>query len=158
MGTFSGEWGVTGTIHCGDHGLLGAVVVIDCRKRSFYYHAERMKKRIRKKQRIGEYTEWGRHVAIARKSKSRFDEFLDAFVEEAIVSNGCFCGGGGKGKRMEYIVELGRGLDDGEAKMKRIAAWLDARTDVRIWRSSIKFDLWHDDAERLRVTLDVDSE
>ena len=116
-----------------------------------------MKKRIRKKQRIGEYTEWGRHVAIARKSESGFDDFLDAFVEEAIESNGCFCGGGGKGKRMDFIVELGRGLDDAEAKMKRITAWLNARTDVPIWRSSITFDLWHDDAENLRVALDGDS-
>ena len=74
-----------------------------------------MKKRIRKKQRIGEYTEWGRYVARARKSEYGFDEFLNAFVEEAIESNGCFCGGGGKGKRMEYIVELGQGLDDAES-------------------------------------------
>ena len=68
-----------------------------------------------KKQRIVEYTEWGRCVASARKPESGFDEFLDAFVEEAIESNGCFCGGGGKGKRMEHFVELGQGLDDTES-------------------------------------------
>ena len=116
-----------------------------------------MNKRIRKKQRIGEYTEWGRHVAIARKWESGCDEFLDAFVEEAIESNDCFCGGGGKGKRLEFIVELGRDLDGAEAKMKRIAAWLDARADVLTWRSSTSFDPWHDDAESLRVTLGGDS-
>ena len=115
-----------------------------------------MKKRIRKKLRIGEFTEWGRHVAIARKWESGFDGFLDAFVEEAIESNGCFCGGGGKGKYLEFIVELGRNFDGAEAKMKSIAAWLDARTDVLTWRSSVSFDPWHDDAEGLRVVLDGD--
>ena len=117
-----------------------------------------MKKRIRKKRRIGEFTEWGRLIAIARRTESGFDEFLDAFIEDAIESNGCSCGGGGKGRRPEFVVELGRGVDDAEAKMKCIATWLDARADVLTWRSSGLFDLWNDDAESPRVTLDGDSE
>ncbi len=58
---------------------------------------ERMKKRFRKKRRIGEYTEWGRGIAIERRTESGFDEFLDTFIKEAVESNGCFCGGGGQG-------------------------------------------------------------
>jgi uncharacterized protein YggL (DUF469 family) len=56
----------------------------------------RMKKRLRKKKCLGEFTEWGRQLVITRNRKDGFDEFLDAFIEETIESNGCYCGGGGK--------------------------------------------------------------
>lgn len=61
-------------------------------------------------------------------------------------------------QRLEFVIEVGRGLDEAEAKMQRIATWLDARADVLTWRSSGSFDPWNDDAESLSVTLDGDNE
>jgi len=102
-----------------------------------------MKKRIRKKKHHGEFTEWGRQPVIIRKRKDGFDEFLDAFIEEAIEANGCYCGGGGKENRLDVIVELGRRSDDPVARLKKITAWLDTRPDVQRWRAGDEFDIWH---------------
>ena len=80
-----------------------------------------MKKRLRKKKHLGEHAERGRRIVITRSRKDGFDDFLDAFVLEAIEGNGCFCGGGGKEER------------------------LDARGDIAAHRVGPEYDLWQDD-------------
>jgi len=111
-----------------------------------------MKKRLRKKKHHGEFTEWGRQLVIIRNQKEGFDEFLDAFIEEAIEANGCYCGGGGNGEKLGFVIELGRRSDDPDVRLNRITAWLDARADVQNWGVSEEFDLWHGDFE------DIDDE
>ena len=111
-----------------------------------------MKKRLRKKKHHGEFTEWGRQLVIIRNQKGGFDEFLDAFIEEAIEANGCYCGGGGNGEKLGFVVELGRRSDNPDVRLNKITAWLDARSDVQNWRVSEEFDLWHGDFE------DIDDE
>lgn len=108
-----------------------------------------MKKRLRKKKHCVEFTEWGRQLVIMRNRKDGFYEFLDAFIEEAIESNGCYCGGGGKEDKLEVVVELGRRSDDPAARLNRITAWLDARSDVQNWRVGEEFDVWHGDFQDL---------
>ncbi len=49
-----------------------------------------MKKRLRKKTFSGEFTEWARQLVITRNRKDGFDEFLDAFIEDAMEANGCY--------------------------------------------------------------------
>jgi len=102
-----------------------------------------MKKRLRKKKHRGEFTEWGRQLVITRNRKEGFDEFLDAFIEEAIEANGCYCGGGGKEEKPGVVVELGCRSDDPAARLKRITAWLDSRPDVQSWKMGEEFDIWH---------------
>jgi uncharacterized protein YggL (DUF469 family) len=104
-----------------------------------------MKKRLRKKKHYGEFTEWGRQLIITRNRKKGFDEFLDAFIEEAIEASGSYCGGGGKEDRLEVIVELGRRSDDPDARLRKITAWLDGRPDVKRWKTGEEFDVWHGD-------------
>ncbi len=105
-----------------------------------------MKKRLRKKTLSGEFTEWGRQLVITRNRKDGFDEFLDAFIEEAIEANGCYCGGGGMEEdKLDVVVELGRRSDDPAARAKVIMAWLDARPDVQSWKMGEEFDVWHGD-------------
>lgn len=104
-----------------------------------------MKKRLRKKTFSGEFTEWARQLVITRNRKDGFDEFLDAFIEEAIEPNGCYCGGGGMEDKLDVVVELGRRSDDPAARVKVIMAWLDARSDVQSWKMGEEFDLWHGD-------------
>jgi uncharacterized protein YggL (DUF469 family) len=79
-----------------------------------------MKKRLRKKKHQGEFSEWGRQLIIKRNRKDGFDEFLDAFIEEAIESNGCYCGGGGQEDKLDVIVELGRRVDGLDSKLKKM--------------------------------------
>ncbi|MBW1940888.1 MAG: DUF469 family protein [Deltaproteobacteria bacterium] len=104
-----------------------------------------MKKRLRKKKHLGEFTEWGRQLVIMRNRMDKFDEFLDAFIDEAIESNGCYCGGGGKVDKLDVIVNLGHRSDDPDGRLNRITAWLDARADVKNWRVGEEFDIWHGD-------------
>ena len=79
-----------------------------------------MNKRLRKKKHIGEFTEWGRQLVVVRNRKDGFEEFLDAFIEEAIEANGCYCGGGGKEDKLDVVVELGRRSDEPDARLSRI--------------------------------------
>jgi len=110
---------------------------------SFGLREERMKKRLRKKKHVGEFTEWGRQLVIMRNRREGFDAFLDAFIEEAVESNGCYCGGGGKEDKLDVVVELSRRSDAPDARVNRITAWLESRSDVETWRLGEEFDVWH---------------
>ena len=112
-----------------------------------------MKRRLRKKKHRGEFTEWGRQFVITRNRKDEFDEFLDAFIEDAIEANGCYCGGGGKEDKLDLVVELGRRTDDPAARLKRITEWLDARPDVQSWKTGEEFDIWHGDFQDIEDTI-----
>lgn len=90
-----------------------------------------MRKRLRKKKRIGEFAEWGVQIGIALKSEQDFDGFLDDFIEQAIEANQCRFGGGGRDDRVEGFVELGRTLDGPAERLQAIRLWLNARRDVR---------------------------
>jgi uncharacterized protein YggL (DUF469 family) len=104
---------------------------------------------LRKKTHRGEYTVWGRRLVITRNRNEGFDDFLDAFILEAIEANGCYCGGGGKEANLDVVVELGTRADDPAARWKRITAWLDARDDVSSWQAGGEGDLWHGDHSNL---------
>ena len=80
---------------------------------------------------------------IFRNRQDGFDEFLDAFIEEAIEANGCYCGGGGSADKLSFVVELGCRSDDPDARMAEIEDWLGSRPDVKSWQVGPEFDLWH---------------
>jgi len=100
-----------------------------------------MKKRLQKKKHLGEFAEWGRQIVILRNRKDGLDEFLDAFIDEAIEANGCYCGGGGSAEKLSFVVELGRRSDNPDARLKRIGERLDTRTDIQNWKAGEEFDL-----------------
>ena len=114
----------------------------------------KMKKRLRKKKHLGEFAEWGRQLVIMRNRKDGFEEFLDAFIEEAIESNGCYCGGGGNEDKLEVVVELGRRSDDPDARLNRITAWLHARPDVESWKVGEEFDIWNGDFQDVHCEIE----
>lgn len=113
-----------------------------------------MKKRLRKKKHLGEFAEWGRQIVITRNRNNEFDEFLDAFIEEAIEANGCYCGGGGKEDKLDVVVELGRRVSDPDAKLREITAWLDGRTDVQDYKIGDLFDIWHDNFDDIEEKIE----
>jgi len=84
-------------------------------------------------------------MIITRNRKDGFDEFLDAFIEEAIEANACYCGGGGKEDKLDVIVGLGVRSENPDAKLTRITTWLGVRPDVKSWKVGQEFDLWHGD-------------
>ena len=85
--------------------------------------------------------------------KNGLDEFLDALIEEAIESNGCYCGGG-KENKLDVVVELGRRSDDPDAKLKRITKSLDARRDVQNWLVGEEFGGWHGDYKAIDYEIE----
>jgi len=104
-----------------------------------------MRKRLCKKKHLREFAKYGRQLIVIRNRKDGFDEFLYAFVEEAIEQSGCYCGGGGKEDKLDVIVELGARSQDPDAKLNKVIAWLGARPDVKSWQIGQEFDLWHGD-------------
>ncbi len=106
-----------------------------------------VKKRLRKKKHCGEFTEWGSQILIVRNRKDGSDEFLDAFVDEAIEANGCYCGGGGSAEKLSFVVELGRLSDRPDDRLEKIVEWLKSRADIQSWKVGGEFDLWHGDYE-----------
>ena len=114
-----------------------------------------MKKRLRKKHHRGEFTEWGHPLAIIRNRQDGFDEFLDAFIEEAIEATGCQCGGAGTEDRLDMVVEIGRLAGDPTGKLRKVTAWLDARPDVREYKTGPLFDLWYDSWEKCEMKMEI---
>ncbi len=106
-----------------------------------------MKKRLRKKKHIGEFAEWGRQLIATRNTKIDAEAFQDAFIIEAIESNGCYCGGSLSDDKINVIVELGKMSEEPKSKFARVTAWLDARADIEEWKAGPLFDLWHGDYE-----------
>jgi uncharacterized protein YggL (DUF469 family) len=66
-----------------------------------------MKKRLRKKKHLCEFAQYERQLIVNRNRKDGFEEFLYAFVEEAIEQSGCYCGCGGKEDKLDVVVEIG---------------------------------------------------
>jgi len=108
-----------------------------------------MKKRLRKKKHRSEFTEWGCRIVITRRSKDGCDEFLDAFVEEAIEGNNCYCGGGGTGDRIDMVIELGRREEDIAGRLSAITCWLDKRPEVLKFQTGKLFDHWCESYEEI---------
>ncbi len=106
-----------------------------------------MKKRLRKKKRIGEFAEFGRQLVAFRNTKMNPNEFHDAFISEAIENNGLLCGGGLSEDKISVIVQLGKMSENPESKFVKVTAWLDERSDIEKWIVGPLFDLNYDDYE-----------
>ena len=89
-----------------------------------------MRKRLRKKKHVCEFTDFGFPVAIRLVDGANFDLFLDEFIEDAIEANSCYFGGGGKNGRISGIVQLGLKTDLPEQRLKEISNWLDSNNNV----------------------------
>ena len=106
-----------------------------------------MNRRLRKKKHVGEFQEWGCRLVITRNRKEDFDGFLDAFIEEAVEANNCYCGAVGCEDKLDAVVELGRLTESPESKLQQILQWLDARNDVAEYKTGPLKDVWYDEFE-----------
>lgn len=102
-----------------------------------------MKKRLRKKKHVGEFTVFGVPLAIRLVEGTDFVSFLDQFLEEAIEANGCYLGGGGKKDRLSGIIELGVKMDQLEQRLAKVSHWLDGNANVENHLIGEIDDLWY---------------
>ena len=65
-----------------------------------------MKRRLRKKLCLAEFTEWGVDLAVKRTGSDGFDEFFDDFID-LIEAQDCYCGGGGGRGWGGYLPSIG---------------------------------------------------
>ena len=102
-----------------------------------------MKKRLRKKKRLGEFKVYGVPVAIKLAAGTDFDSFLDAFILDAIESSGCYVIGGGRKERFVGFIELGQECHIPEERLKRISDWLKGRSEVESLALGKVTDGWY---------------
>lgn len=105
-----------------------------------------MQKRLRKKQRLGEFQELGVEVRVTLEPGVDYDEFLDSFILDAIETNGLSFGGGGHFPELEGVVELGRS-NGYLAALAKVRAWLANDLRVASYRFGEPVDLWYGDSE-----------
>jgi len=93
----------------------------------------RLKKRLRKKNQLGEFQELGFEVA-ARFSpdlnETDLDKFIDDFIDE-IETNKLLCGGGGDTEKWEgFVTSQDKYASPTEKQVKNIKSWLANRSEV----------------------------
>jgi uncharacterized protein YggL (DUF469 family) len=102
-----------------------------------------MRKRLRKKRHMGEFRKWGVPIAVRLRHPNGFDDFLDAFIAQAIEAHGLAFGGGGHEDRLTGVIEVGTMTDPIEARLQPIRRWLEARADIEAYVVGALVDLWH---------------
>ncbi len=107
-----------------------------------------MKKRLRKKKRIGEFQEFCFRLILNFKKDSIDEpcEFIDSFVEEAIEKNGLQTGGGCTKEECDLIVERWRGSAT-EDDRKLVEAWIVENPLIERYYIGPLYDAWYGDSE-----------
>lgn len=107
-----------------------------------------MRRRLRKKKRLGEFREFGFDVSylpVVGITESDSERLLDAFIESLVEANRLACGGGGfHGKTMEFFVtrsELRQSATEGDRRV--VHAWLEARPDIESFTVGGLRDAWY---------------
>ncbi len=106
-----------------------------------------MRKRLRKKLRRGEFTEYAfdvQYSLTAGMLAGAAEEFLDRFIEHAIEARNLCCGGGGKELSWDFLVTKAGGGSTTEEDRSAVQAWLAGQPEVRSYAVGQFVDAWHD--------------
>jgi uncharacterized protein YggL (DUF469 family) len=106
-----------------------------------------MRKRIRKKNHLGEFRQMGLSVECHVRpglSATEFDQFVIAFIEHAIEAHGLTFGGGGSAERgWNGVVTRGHRYDSTtQADQAALQSWLEQRAELVSFRLSGFWDVW----------------
>lgn len=104
-----------------------------------------MKKRLRKKLRLGEFRQFGFEVAFSLPEDlgdEGVDAFCEAFIGEAIETPGLMCGGGCGRVWDVFVVRSGR-ASTAEEDRRNVRAWLERHPLVSGIRIGPRVDAWH---------------
>jgi hypothetical protein len=111
-----------------------------------------LRKRLRKKLRRGEFTEYAFDVQYSLNTgmlAAAAEDFLDRFIEQAIEARNLCCGGGGKDLSWDFLVtRAGRGSTTQEDRTA-VQAWLAGQPEVRSYAVGQFVDAWHDSENNL---------
>ena len=99
-----------------------------------------MKKRLRKKKRLGDFREYGFEVAFRMRPQSDSDTVFDAFIREAIEANGLLFGGSPDGG---FVTSQVRRASATEADREAVGNWLQRRAEVFDIHVCELRDAWH---------------
>lgn len=108
-----------------------------------------MRKRLRKKKRIGEFQEFAFLTGcrlVDNLEEETVDSFIDTFVEKAIEDNGLAVMGGGSGREFGWsvVTERSRGTVC-EEQRRMVEKWMTQRSEVEAYYVSPLIDAWHGD-------------
>jgi len=111
-----------------------------------------MKKRLRKKLRLGEFKELGFLLGYRyAEDKSEPDryELLERFLEKAIEDNGLLCIGFPKESQQNQfeafvMVDESRG-SVGDEQRQTVAQWMKSEAEISAWYVSPLMDAWYSD-------------
>lgn len=107
-----------------------------------------MRRRLRKKRRVGEFQEIGFNVTYTPRTglnNSDGDKLLDAFIEHAIEANNLAAGGGGfpTMPMTFFVTSANRRGSATEADQKAVATWLESCTDIASFEVGALRDAWY---------------
>lgn len=103
-----------------------------------------MKKRLRKKRRVGEFQELGFDLSFCLSEhldRTSLDIFCDRFLANAIEARGLLCGGGG-GQKWDLFVTRARGSASDHDR-EAVARWLRENPHMRDVQVGPLVDSWH---------------
>lgn len=107
-----------------------------------------MRKRLRKKLRVREFTELGftaRYQVKVGLSSAALDSLLDRFILEAIEANDLYCGGGGGPAEWDFLVCANGRRSATDADRQSVRMWLEQQPDVSLVFVGQLQDAWHGD-------------
>lgn len=106
-----------------------------------------MKKRLRKKFRIGEFKELGFTFAFSYKGDMESpacEAFLQEFIEQCIDANGLDCDGNLTEEGCFFMAVANDPRDTTLAQRDAVKAWIDARPDAEVISMGELMDLWYE--------------
>lgn len=105
-----------------------------------------MRKRLRKKLRLGEFAELGFELRLTTKAglvEDQLEDAIDRFIGEAIEARDLAVGGGGNGELWHFFVtRAGTGSVSGEERAA-VVAWLEADGRFAKVEASPLLDAWY---------------
>ncbi len=105
-----------------------------------------MKKRLRKKYRVGEFRELCFEFSFEYKGDieaPECEQFLRSFVEECIEANGLNCEGNLTSTGCNIVARDVRPTQTSEAQRQAVKSWMEARPDVELLSFSELVDAWY---------------
>jgi uncharacterized protein YggL (DUF469 family) len=106
-----------------------------------------MKKRLRKKKRIGEFKEFGFKAGFRFSNhitKKARNNLLNRFIEEAIEKNGLQFGGGGGGSEWDGFVAINKSRGSTlETHRQAVENWFIHEAEIQEYYVTTMIDAWY---------------
>ena len=108
-----------------------------------------MKKRLRKKMHLKEFTEFGIEFDFSINidiSEEEFDSLIDKFIFDFVEGNGLFCGGGWNRKERSagFIIEIGTNRTNCNYYAEKMQSWFE-NEGIKPPVTYKIVDLWNDE-------------